>query len=67
MPTDSRLFEPGDPVEPEPPYRCGQHGPTSAWCRARHRLSQPVCNRPPGHDGPHRYYSETAGVAAIWG
>lgn len=51
---------------------CRQEGQKGAWSptilRRRPALHdrRPVCNRPAGHEGPHRYYDRTARVCAEW-
>lgn len=46
------------------PFSCHAKGPKEAWSVHRDRF--PVCNRPAGHEGPHRMYSLTGWSLAEW-
>lgn len=45
-------------------YGCGAKGRFEDWRETK--LRYPVCNRPEGHEGPHRRYSASADVLAEW-
>ena len=36
-------------------WRCGQRAPREAWQGVYAKPRPVLCNRAPGHDGPHRY------------
>lgn len=43
---------------------CHARGPKEAWKTPKDRF--PICNRPDGHEGNHKAYSQTALVLAEW-
>lgn len=48
----SRVSREGGPAEG---WRCGQRAPRDAWAKVYASQRPVLCNRVPGHDGPHRF------------
>ncbi len=63
--TEDQLFDPPD-LKLEPVNNaCLAVGTVFDWTEG-HRQYRPKCNRPTGHEGPHRRYARDALVLAEW-